>query len=152
MAVKSVVPAIRALLAKELMETFGINQTEAANLLGITQTAVSKYIHNVRGSRIEIENEERVAEQARQTAADRSSLQILIDKAVKAGADETTLQLLSDEAAKIGANWMTLQPLIDEAVSSGTDLRTLLPLIDEAMRTGVEPTSWKMSWMSLPWF
>ena len=59
-AVKSVVPAIRALLAKELVEAHGMKQSEAAKLLGITQTAVSKYTHNVRGKTIPIENEKEI--------------------------------------------------------------------------------------------
>jgi len=59
-AVKSVVPAIRALLAKELIETYGMKQREAANLLGITQTAVSKYTHHVRGRVLLVEKEKKV--------------------------------------------------------------------------------------------
>lgn len=59
-AVKSVVPAIRALLAKELTETYGMKQREAANLIGITQTAISKYTHHVRGRVLRIEKEREV--------------------------------------------------------------------------------------------
>jgi len=54
-AVKSVIPAIRAYVAKELTQTHKMKQTDAANLLGITQTAVSKYISNVRGQVIRID-------------------------------------------------------------------------------------------------
>lgn len=68
-AVKSVVPAIRALLAKELIVTYGMKQTEAANLLGITQTAVSKYAHHVRGRVMSIENEDEVCTLIEDTAA-----------------------------------------------------------------------------------
>ena len=56
-AVRSVVPAIRAMLAKELTQTHKMKQNDAANLLGITQTAISKYIHQVRGSSLLIESE-----------------------------------------------------------------------------------------------
>ena len=56
-AVRSVVPAIRALLAKELTKTHGMKQGDAANLLGITQTAISKYVHHVRGSILQIKSE-----------------------------------------------------------------------------------------------
>ncbi len=59
-AVKSVVPSIRALLAKELVEAHGMKQSEAARLLGITQTAVSKYTHNVRGKTIPIEKDKEI--------------------------------------------------------------------------------------------
>ena len=68
-AVKSVVPAIRALLAKELIETYGMKQREAANLLGITQTAVSKYAHHVRGRILLIEKEKKVETLITKTAA-----------------------------------------------------------------------------------
>lgn len=49
-AVKSVVPALRALVAIELTNTHKLKQTDVASLLGVTQTAVSKYIRRVRGS------------------------------------------------------------------------------------------------------
>lgn len=68
-AVRSAVPAIRALLAKELTENHGMKQMEAADLLGITQTAVSKYTHHVRGSILPIEKEEEVFTLVRKIAA-----------------------------------------------------------------------------------
>ncbi len=68
-AVKSVVPTIRALLAKELVETHRMKQTEAAFLLGITQTAVSKYTHHVRGKGLPIEKEEEAQSLISRTAA-----------------------------------------------------------------------------------
>jgi len=48
-ASKSLVPAIRALVAEELTQVHGLKQVEVASLLGITQTAVSKYVKHVRG-------------------------------------------------------------------------------------------------------
>jgi predicted transcriptional regulator len=68
-AVKSVVPAIRALLAKELTETHEMKQVEAAKLLGITQTAISKYTHHVRGRILRIEEEAKVRLFVKKTAA-----------------------------------------------------------------------------------
>lgn len=68
-AAKSVVPAIRALLAKELTKNYGMKQKEAADLLGITQTAVSKYTHDVRGRILIIEKHEEVKTQIKKTAA-----------------------------------------------------------------------------------
>ena len=59
-AVKSLVPSIRSAIAKELTQTYGLKQTEVANLLGVTQTAVSKYTRHVRGTVIEIEEIEEV--------------------------------------------------------------------------------------------
>jgi len=59
-AVKSLVPSIRSAIAKELTETYGLKQKEVAHLLGVTQTAVSKYTRHVRGTVIEIEAIEEV--------------------------------------------------------------------------------------------
>jgi len=59
-AVKSVIPAIRAYIAKELTQTHKMKQNDVGNLLGITQTAVSKYIGNVRGQAIRIDQTKEV--------------------------------------------------------------------------------------------
>jgi predicted transcriptional regulator len=55
-AVKTVSPSIRALLAKTLLEKHDLKETQVAEVLGITQSAVSKYYKNVRGITIPIEN------------------------------------------------------------------------------------------------
>jgi len=67
-AVKSVVPAIRAGLAKELVQTHKLKQIDIASLLGITQTAVSKYTRDVRGRVVQIENVEEVQQMITRTA------------------------------------------------------------------------------------
>lgn len=54
-AVKSVIPAVRALIAKQLMEEQGLNQGQVAELLGVSQSAVSKYSRKVRGHAIEVD-------------------------------------------------------------------------------------------------
>ena len=54
-AVKSVIPAIRSAIARELTQSHGLKQKEAAKLLGITQTAVSKYTRFYRGTVIEVQ-------------------------------------------------------------------------------------------------
>lgn len=54
-AAKSVAPAIKALLATELVEKHNLKQEEAARLLGISQSAVSKYTRKVRGYTIKID-------------------------------------------------------------------------------------------------
>ena len=53
-AVKSVIPAIRSAIARELTQLYGLKQQEVAELLGITQTAVSKYTSHCRGAVIEV--------------------------------------------------------------------------------------------------
>jgi len=54
LASKSVIPAIRALVVKRLVEEHGLTQQEAAKLLGVTQPAVSKYLHEKRGAAIKL--------------------------------------------------------------------------------------------------
>jgi predicted transcriptional regulator len=52
--VKSVLPALRALIAKELVETHGLKQVEAAEIMGITQAAISQYIRGERGAVLDL--------------------------------------------------------------------------------------------------
>jgi len=59
-AVRSLVPSIRSAIARELIQTYGLKQKDVANLLGVTQTAVSKYTRHVRGIVLEIEEVEEV--------------------------------------------------------------------------------------------
>jgi len=58
-AVKSVIPAIRALIAKEL-EDQGLTQDQVAEILGVSQSAVSKYSRNVRGRAIKVDDVEEI--------------------------------------------------------------------------------------------
>jgi len=55
-AAKSVVPAVKALMAKELVEKRGFNQDRTAKILGISQSAVSKYTRQIRGHAIRVDN------------------------------------------------------------------------------------------------
>ena len=55
-AVKSVVPSIRASIAIELAHSHKMKQNDVANILGITQTAVSKYTRQVRGTVVKIDD------------------------------------------------------------------------------------------------
>jgi predicted transcriptional regulator len=53
-AVKTVSPALRALIAQNLLEKHDFKETEVADVLGISQSAVSKYNKKVRGTTIPI--------------------------------------------------------------------------------------------------
>ena len=53
-AVKSVIPAIRSAIARELTQNYKLKQKEVAELLGVTQTAVSKYTSYCRGAVLEV--------------------------------------------------------------------------------------------------
>jgi predicted transcriptional regulator len=59
-AVKSVVPSIRAYIAIELTQTYDMRQVDVAALLGITQTAISKYTNQIRGATLEIDQAEEI--------------------------------------------------------------------------------------------
>ncbi|WP_309492620.1 hypothetical protein [Candidatus Hecatella orcuttiae] len=49
LVVKHVLPVMRAMIAKELIETHNFTQTQAAEKLGITQAAISWYLSQKRG-------------------------------------------------------------------------------------------------------
>jgi hypothetical protein len=59
-AVKSVIPAVKALIAKQLVEKHGLKQEKVAEILGISQSAVSKYTRKVRGYAIKIDGIEEI--------------------------------------------------------------------------------------------
>ncbi len=52
--VKNIFPAIRALLAEELMVTLNHTQNETARLMGVTQPAISQYRRELRGRKVAI--------------------------------------------------------------------------------------------------
>jgi predicted transcriptional regulator len=68
-AVKSVVPSIRAYIATELTQSYNMKQTDVAELLGITQTAVSKYTTQVRGAVLKIDQTEEIRSVMRKIAS-----------------------------------------------------------------------------------
>jgi uncharacterized protein len=57
LAVKIALPCIRAMLADQLMDEHRLNQTEVSNILGITQSAVSKYQQKHRGCSITLDED-----------------------------------------------------------------------------------------------
>lgn len=46
---KSLIPALRAILAKKLAEDHNIREEEISKMLGVTQAAISNYIRGTRG-------------------------------------------------------------------------------------------------------
>ena len=57
---KTILPAIKASLTKQLIEKYGMKQKEVAELLGISQSAVSKYLAHKRGRIIKINTEDHI--------------------------------------------------------------------------------------------
>ncbi len=52
--VADILPALRALIAKELTDTYDLSQTEVSKKLGISQPAVSQYKSELRGYRVKL--------------------------------------------------------------------------------------------------
>ena len=48
---KKILPLIRSYVARELIEKYKFTQIEVAKKLGITQAAVSQYLHHKRGAK-----------------------------------------------------------------------------------------------------
>ncbi|HUU48538.1 MAG TPA: helix-turn-helix domain-containing protein [Nitrosopumilaceae archaeon] len=46
---KTLIPALRAILAKKLAEDHNVNEEEISKMLGVTQAAISNYIRGTRG-------------------------------------------------------------------------------------------------------
>ena len=57
-AVKTLIPVIKALVAKDLTETHKLKQADIARLLGSTQPAISQYLRGVRGKSLSLDGEE----------------------------------------------------------------------------------------------
>jgi len=47
---KTLIPALRAILAKKLMELYNIQEEDISKMLGVTQAAISNYIRGTRGN------------------------------------------------------------------------------------------------------
>lgn len=54
-AVRSLVPAIRASIARELADRYALKQGRIAELLNVTQAAVSYYTREMRGAAVKID-------------------------------------------------------------------------------------------------
>ena len=54
--VKTVLPAVKALMARQMTEKHGLNEQETAKLLGLSQSAISRYLNRERGNLIVLEN------------------------------------------------------------------------------------------------
>lgn len=50
----SILPSLRSLIARELIENYNLSQKEVAKLLGITQAAVSNYYTKARGRKVRV--------------------------------------------------------------------------------------------------
>ena len=56
--VHDILPTLRAAIAKELINSYDLNQGEVAKLLDVSQPAVSQYLRQLRGNNNFLENKE----------------------------------------------------------------------------------------------
>jgi hypothetical protein len=68
-AVKCILPVVRAMVAKELMAEYRLKQTEVADILRVSQPAISLYCRKIRGRAIDLENDEDIGKLVRNLAA-----------------------------------------------------------------------------------
>ncbi len=54
--VKTVLPAIRAVMARDLVEKHGMKEQQAAEILGLSQSAISRYATKDRGNILTLED------------------------------------------------------------------------------------------------
>lgn len=54
-----ILPSLRAEIAKELINIHKMNQIEVSRILGVSQPAISQYVRQLRGRRIEYDTEVR---------------------------------------------------------------------------------------------
>ncbi len=59
-AVKCVLPVVRAMVAKELRSGNGLRQVDVARLLRVSQPAISLYQRDMRGKAMDLENDEEI--------------------------------------------------------------------------------------------
>lgn len=58
--VKTVLPAVKAIMARSIVQKHGLNERQTADLLGLSQSAVSRYVGHERGNLLPIENTKEV--------------------------------------------------------------------------------------------
>ena len=107
-ASKSVIPALRAMVARELIEMYGMKQEQVAARLGVTQAAVSKYQHQVRGEAVELEKVSEVQEMSRDIASmlyKNPSPLVVSQKLCQACTDIRALGLMCETCRKVDPEW-----------------------------------------------
>lgn len=48
-----IIPALRLMIARKLIDEYGLTQSEVARLLGVTQPSISHYLNSKRGIKME---------------------------------------------------------------------------------------------------
>jgi uncharacterized protein len=107
-AAKSVIPALRAMVARDLIEEYGMKQELVAERLGVTQAAVSKYQHQVRGEAVDLEASGEVRQMSRDLAATLARAPNPLDVSrqfCQACTDIRALGLMCETCRKVDPSW-----------------------------------------------
>src|SRR5713101_5246411 len=107
-AAKSVIPALRAMVARQLTEEYGMKQEIVAKRLGVTQAAVSKYIHQIRGEAIELESAEEVQKMSQEiakTLSRKANPLEVSQRFCQASTDIRALGLMCDTCQRVDPAW-----------------------------------------------
>ncbi len=107
-AAKSVIPALRAMVARQLIEDYGLKQEIVAKRLGVTQAAVSKYIHQIRGEAVELESAEEVQKMSQEIAKtlsrEANPLEVS-QRFCQASTDIRALGLMCETCQRVDPTW-----------------------------------------------
>lgn len=96
------------MVARELIEGYGMKQEQVAAKLGVTQAAISKYRHQVRGEAVELESATEVQTMSKEIALtlSRNPNPILISqKLCQACTDIRALGLMCETCRKVDPSW-----------------------------------------------
>jgi uncharacterized protein len=107
-ATKSVIPALRAMIARELIEDYGMKQELVAERLGITQAAVSKYRHQVRGEAVDLGTStevRRISKDIASSLVEKADPINISRKFCQACTDIRALGLMCETCRKVDPGW-----------------------------------------------
>lgn len=107
-AAKSVIPALRAMVARQLIDGYGMKQEIVAERLGVTQAAISKYIHQVRGEAVELESASEVHKISKDIAETLSKEANPLEVSLKfcqACTDIRALGLMCETCRRVDPSW-----------------------------------------------
>ena len=96
------------MVARELMENYSLKQEQVAQKLGVTQAAVSKYRHQVRGEAVELESATEVQAMSKDLALTLSRSPdplVVSQKFCQACTDIRALGLMCETCRKVDPSW-----------------------------------------------
>ncbi len=96
------------MVARQLIEQYGMKQEQVAAKLGVTQAAISKYQHQVRGEAVELETATEVQAMSRDIASilSQSSDPLTISqKFAQACTDIRALGLMCETCSRVDPSW-----------------------------------------------